>query len=412
MLFRKSLVQIFALLFLAGVTWPLTSRLHQSDLHLYYTTAEALWRGEIPYVDFPLEYPPLAAVIFCVPRVFSGFLHQGETFYRCAFALQNVLLATAVMPVILKMARRVGVSREAALLRYTVLVCALFPVVVWRFDIVPALATALAVMYLLEDRPAIGGIWLGLGVAVKLYPVVLLPLLVGYELSRRRIVGAVRLVVATGLVTVLPLAPYLAMHSTAFLSFLRYHEKRGLQIESFPAGAIELAARLKLTTANVVVEFGALHIHSPWAAIILYWQPAVMVVALVAVALAAYWQLRQEVVLGRDSSDRTLIEWAVAVLLVFMAANKVFSPQYLVWVAPLAPLLRPMLWRSILIASLITTFLFLVIYHRLKELRLDAILLLNFRNGLIVGVIIFFVIDAISGIRCLFCPEALSADIP
>ena len=87
--------------------------------------------------------------------------------------------------------------------------------------------------------------------------------------------------------------------------------------------------------------------------------------------------------LGHVPASR-LIAYSTAVVLLVMIANKVLSPQFLVWLLPLAPLLpRP---QALLAASisLLTSVLLGANYQGLMQQRPELVLLLDLRNLLLV----------------------------
>src|SRR4029079_12404552 len=96
----------------------------------------------------------------------------------------------------------------------------------------PALLTVLALLCLLRQRPGWAGIWLGLGVAAKLYPAVLLLVFGAYSLAGKNRPALLRLALGSAGVLAATLLPFVLLTPGPLLSFLRYHELRGLQLES------------------------------------------------------------------------------------------------------------------------------------------------------------------------------------
>jgi Glycosyltransferase family 87 len=385
---KAVVVQITTLLLLAAATSKIAVYWQQHDFHLYWTTCENLRRGMWPYIAFPFEYPPLAAVIFTIPRWLGIFWLHDEGSYVAAYTLQAAVLAAMATPVIAALARKSGIDLPPLLRRYTLILLIMFPMVLSRYDVVPALATALAIFCLLDDRPWSAGSLLGFAIAAKLYPLVLIGLFVGHGVARRRFRDSAKIIAAATFIAVLPLIPYLLRGSTDFLSFLRYHEQRGLQLESVPAGLILLAAKLHLTKVTIAYDFGAYHIHSPASANVLPGLPWIMAGAWLLMTLLGYHRLRRDVMRTGHVTPNTVIETCVALLLIFMATNKVFSPQYLVWILPLAPLLPGQSFRIVLIAIVLTSIQYPLLYHRLRVDDLDGVILLNLRNATVLAAII------------------------
>jgi membrane-associated phospholipid phosphatase len=85
----------------------------------------------------------------------------------------------------------------------------------------------------------------------------------------------------------------------------------------------------------------------------------------------------------------TLVYSCVVVLLTFISTNKVFSPQYLIWLLPFVPLLRV---RHAILLSIIcglTNLNFYSIYDSLVALQPVAVLMLNLRNMLIIALLLW-----------------------
>jgi hypothetical protein len=78
-----------------------------------------------------------------------------------------------------------------------------------------------------------------------------------------------------------------------------------------------------------------------------------------------------------------LIAYLFAALVAFIATNKVFSPQYIIWLLPFAPLLRPRQGLLVLAIAAITIFLFPYNYNELMAMQWLPVVLLNLRNLLV-----------------------------
>ena len=127
-----------------------------------------------------------------------------------------------------------------------------------------------------DDR---AGIWAGLGVAAKLYPVVLLPIFGLYYLAAGDRRALLRLSFGSLVALLLTIVPFLYQSTTPaeLLAFLGYHRLRGLQIETLPAGLVMIGLKRGLTTGQIVFNYGALHFDSPWSTIALALLPFMFV---------------------------------------------------------------------------------------------------------------------------------------
>jgi hypothetical protein len=384
-------MQVIALAAIVLVTLPIVFKRHQLDLAIYFQYAQKLMSGMLPYRDFTMEYPPLALLPFTLPMLAALGRSLGFGEYIRLFLLQSVVLSTLIALVIAGVlgAWRPWRAVTPALALYVLLVAIVAPLMPWRYDLFPALLTVLALLCVMRDRPGWAGIWLGCGVAAKLYPIVLLPIFGAYYLGGNDRRALARMALGGAGALGLALMPFVLTAPGDLLVFLRYHAMRGLQVESLPAGAIILAHVLGLAAVRLDFNYGALHLASPLAGPTLRWLPFAFVIVfgiLLAVALARF---REEQRVNGAVGHASLTAFAMAALLTFIATNKVFSPQYLVWLLPFAPLLRRR--QAILFAVIcaLTIVLFPFDYDDLLAMQLLPVLLLNLRNLLVVALLLW-----------------------
>jgi hypothetical protein len=121
------------------------------------------------------------------------------------------------------------------------------------------------------------------------------------------------------------------------------------------------------------------------------------------VLVSCLLRFRQERAARGAVTYASLAAYAVATLLAFIATNKVFSPQYLIWLLPFAPLLRPRQAGLFLAICAITIVIFPFDYNLLLAMQLLPVLLLNLRNALVVALLVWLVLD-----RAPALPRAMS----
>jgi uncharacterized membrane protein len=207
------------------------------------------------------------------------------------------------------------------------------PLVIFQiFTNFDSLATALAVGGLLawaRRRPVLAGVLIGLGVAAKLYPVLLLgPLLVlGIRTGRLREVA--RTAAATVVTWLLVNLPVLVLFPRGWSEFFRLNARRGDDMDSL---------------YNVVKSF------TGWTGFdtdLGFWQPpehlneVVLAVFVLCCAAIGY------IALTAPRRPR-VAQLALLVVAAFLLTNKVWSPQFSLWLVPLAVLALP--HRRILLA--------------------------------------------------------------
>jgi uncharacterized membrane protein len=384
-------LQLIVLLTVVLVTLPGIAQWHALDLSIYYQDSLQLLRGRMPYRDFALEYPPFALLPFTLPRLATFGLRIDFIGYVLLFLIQNALFSTLIALAIAHI--RGPRAAWLPLAIYALLVAVTAPLLPWRYDLFPALLTMLALLCLLRQRPGWAGIWLGLGIAAKLYPAVLLLIFGAYYLAGKNRPALLRLALGSAGALAATLLPFILIAPEPLLSFIRYHQLRGLQVESLPAGVIVLGHALGVTPAKLEFNYGALHLASPAAGAVLGWLPLIFAVVfgtVLASCLARFWQ---EQAADGQIRDESLVAYSVAALLAFIITNKVFSPQYIIWLLPFAPLLRLRQASVLVVVFAITIGLFPFNYDHLLDMELLPALLLNLRNLLALALLIWLLVD-------------------
>ncbi len=195
-----------------------------------------------------------------------------------------------------------------------------------RFDLLPGVLAGLTVLTVLS-RPRVAAVALSLATAIKLWPVVLAPSLLAATRSR-----SVALVYA-GIGGALALVTAAVAGPGRVFSPLTYQGDRGLQIESVLATPAMLGwwSRPDLWTVGYAPS-KAFEISGPGVGLLL----AVSTLATISygVGLLVLWSR-----LWRQRSLTSTSTWlwcGIAAVLGFVVTGKVLSPQYLLWLLPMA----------------------------------------------------------------------------
>ena len=299
------------------------------DLDVFYGYATKIVHGEVPYRDLRIEYPP-GALAAIVP---SALGTPSEHTYAMRFALVMLGLFAALIVVLARRRRAAFVVALAPLL--------LGPLVLKRFDVLPALLTLAALQLTLSRRHAWAGVALGFGTAVKLYPVLLLPLVV---IAAGRRAGA-RAVGAFALACAAVFGPFFVLAPHGVIDSVRSQVSRHLQIETPLASLALLAHSLGIVKVGVVSEAHTYGLGGSSGALL----ALVTTVAFLA-SLVLIWLNAPRLVRSRDG---LVLAWA-ATLCAAVVFGRVLSPQYLIWLLPIVPLVSfgATLW---LVAALIAT---------------------------------------------------------
>jgi hypothetical protein len=294
----------------------------------------------------PHEYPMLTLIPFSLPLVVPPY------WYQIVFALWMAAVAATIYCLLLRYR-----SRGVALLCAFYLIVGGWGTAEGRFDLIPSALTLLAVIAATRKHWYWAFTYLALGVLFKLYPFILLfPFLIAQQMdSRERWYSWRRL---------LPLATFvgvcagvslvsLLLSVEGTLAPLSYFATRPFQIESASASVLWLFSFLGFQL-RPVYSYGSLNVLSPLSPIV---DIGGSVLLLAGLAFTYWLQLRRKLDLAAS---------CLLTLLIVIFTGKVFSPQYLIWVAPLVayvagPHLKWLLtWGAL---SGLTTFIYPYIYN-------------------------------------------------
>ena len=344
------------------------------DVGLYGEYARGLLDGRIPYRDVFVEYPPGAFAVFTPPTLLP------EDAYRHGFKALMALLGLAMLVVAALILARLGAGPRRLYGALTVLALAplaLGPVSLNTYDAWPALLVAGALCALLYQRPTLAFALLGLAVTAKLYPGALLPL---FCLAVRPRALARPLLAFAGVV-VLVFGPFAVIGWDGLWTSFEAQAQRSLQLESL-GGAVLLAAdRLGLYDATVVAGSTAALSRDLAGSL-----PDALAVATSVLQLAAIVGVSWFFVRDRRSGER-LVAATAATLAGFLAFSRFISPQYLVWLLPLVPLVaRPfgIAAAALLAGAMVLGQLWFFHYREVFALE-DAVWLVVVRDALLVG---------------------------
>ena len=299
-----------------------------SDVGVYRHYASLVRGGGVPYRDFRLEYPPAALAVFLVPAYMSWS-------YATSFAVVMGVCGAGCLAAAAAALRAVdaGTGRTwAALLTIGVSPLVLGSLFDTRFDLWPTLLAVGAAAAIVRERPMTSGLLLGLGFAAKLWPAVLLPIAVAH-LWRRRGQGA-GIAVAATFVTVAGACflPFAVLAPDGLHRMFSDQLGRPLQIESLGSAVLLAAQHLGMRPLATVTTHGAQALRGRGAGL-----AADLSTALEIVCVLAVWIV---FVRRRNAGGEAALVAAAATVAALVAFDKVLSPQYLIWLVPLVPLVR------------------------------------------------------------------------
>jgi hypothetical protein len=299
-----------------------------TDTGLYQRYGDAvLLRGEVPYRDFRLEYPPAALPVFLLPSLahggdsaaYSRWFDREMFVCWCLVLLGVALVSRSWLPLLVVAATPVVLG----------------PVVYSRFDEWPTALAVLALAAFVRRRLRLSAVLLAAAIAAKLWPAVLLPVF-AVRLGRRygAAYAAGVLVVAAAI-----FAPFAALGPGGVWHSFHQQLFRPLQIESLGGAALIAAHHVFGLHVHVVSTYGSQNLSGGLAHV----AQVVLTVLLIA-SLLLIW------IFGRD-----VVVSSAACVAALLAFGKVFSPQFMLWIVPFAALVPGLAVPALLVLSLLLT---------------------------------------------------------
>lgn len=318
------------------------------DLGLYERYAKALLAGKIPYRDFSLEYPPLSLLAMVAPK-----LSLSDLSYASLFAGIMLLVMVVLQWVVVQ-----SVGAEKANL--AAWLCVLLPVAFGllareRFDLLPAFIFCVGVLFVLKDRFLLAAVLFTVGGAIKLFPFLAMPPLIVWLWAQQRKRLAVQVAGISLLLLVLFFLPFA---SSDLLHMFRYHLDRPIEIEATPAIVLLVLGGSRQTTMAERMLYKSQGILEGHAGLVGLMFTLLLVCTLISLFVLPLWL----------QTKRDLVRVFFAAVLAFVVLGKVLSPQFLIWIAPLAIVLfcwgQRLIGGLCLVAALMTRLEYPHLYRR------------------------------------------------
>lgn len=292
--------------------------------HLCYSDIPPLYAARgfadhiFPYLQTPppgqemLEYPVGTGLFAQLANFLNPSGNATGFFYTNAFLL-FICLLVAVIATALTVRRRPWDAAMVALAPGTIL-CATI-----NWDLLSVALTSLSLLLWARRYPAWAGVFLGLAAASKFYPVLLIGPIFLLCLRAGRMQAFVRYLSGGIIAWAVLNLPFMFANFDGWARFYTFSTDRG---EDF--GSIWMV----FTNAGFGVLASALNM----VALVLL---VILCIGIAAITLTAPRRPR-------------VAQLAFLVMAAFLLTNKVYSPQYVLWLIPLAALARPR-WRDFLI---------------------------------------------------------------
>jgi hypothetical protein len=282
------------------------------DTPIFESYGLQIARGLVPYRDFAVEWPPGALPSFYLPTLWGSSYFDSFSGFMAACGIGCLVFAWLTRP------------PWTRLLFIAVSPLLLGSLGTGHFDLWAAMFVTGALAAFVRERYRLGWAALAAAVAVKLFALVLLPLAVIWTLRRRgrRELGWDAVVFAA--VTAAAFVPFLVLAPHGLWRSLWGQLSRPVQIETIPGAFLRMVGNPAILQTHGSVNLAGAGAYE-----------AGLTVALV-VALVALW-----IAFARGPAEAgRLLRYSAACICAFLVFGKVLSPQFLVWLVPVVPLVR------------------------------------------------------------------------
>jgi uncharacterized membrane protein len=320
--------------------------------------------NQLPYRDFISEYPPVTILSFILP----AFLFREPLSYGLAFAAEMCLANLIILMFLTKISDRLTIPIWKTLSVYTIFIISAGTLSTTRHDMLPAMLVIITLYAFITGKKKTTWAILGLGVMTKIYPVILAPIIGLYYLRNKQYSDLINGINALVVVITAISVPWLLIDADGFVYFITYHAERGLQIESTYATILLFGQMLGLTSVDGVNNFGSWNLTSPLADSLANISPYLTAGLLIALYLVFFYHIysRQDLQFVSKAPDNMMANLTIQIsllsILILLLTDKIFSPQYLIWLCPLIPLITSRrcysAWCIFFIVGIFTQYIF------------------------------------------------------
>jgi uncharacterized membrane protein len=350
-----------------------------SAVGLYFTDAAKILAGSLPYRDFTFEYPPLAAFFFLLPRLIT----DQYLYYSILYHVEVGIFLLIGLWVVFDIARRLGKSPWKLLLVYTLGVLAIGPILGEQFDIFPAVLTLLSLYFFWLGKDKTSWLLLALGTMLKIFPIVIAPIFLLIYLRNHQYNRIWKGIITFGLTCLIVLSPFLFYSPSSLSNLLNYHAARGIQLESLYSSLLLIGNKMGIISVKPDFSAGSWNVVGQGSEIMANLSTYLIIAGLVTVYGFIYGRIKP----GKSQFSR-IGAYSLLAVLVLLSFSKVLSPQYLIWLLPLVPLLF-IHWRNVILMvfiliGIMTYSIFPLRYDALMDMDIGIIIVLLIRNLLLI----------------------------
>jgi hypothetical protein len=354
---------------------PMTGSTAHFDYRHFLELAQLSDRGLYPYLHYWVEYPPIFAWLSTGLYRLSAALSSGlgvEAWYYGLTGLLRVIAEIGILWLVYRIARHIWGPESGW--RSAILYALLFvPYYLWNgaFDPLPAFTLLLALYLLLLHRETLSAFVAGVGIAIKLFPGLLVPLAIclipglGRKVKYAAVAGGVVIAV---FLPFLIASPNMTLASIRNLSGRSSWETVWAVLDGYYEPGAVAAIDLRVDPAAALLGTPS---NLPWG----------LITGVFAVLFLWFY--------ARFWGKRTPLQLIAAIgctLSLLLIYAKGYSPQYLIWLAPILAITFPNLKGALYLAllGLVNLLEYPVYFHFLSNISWILIIVVVSRTALLI----------------------------
>ncbi|MDI6866510.1 hypothetical protein [Methanoculleus sp.] len=333
-LFLLGCVSIFTKLMVLFLT---TSVFHSFvdlfDISVYFGYAMNVLNGQMPYIDFSVEYPFMFLIPVLIPLI-PAMIANDANVYVAGFQVLMAFFDILTLFLVYLIGLRIFDSKRAfraALLYATAFAASYF--ILTKYDSFPTFLLVLGTFAAVYGMPARSYISTILGFFTKVFPAIAIPYLVPFNASRTslktEITTVLKVVAVCGAIFLIPMILLVQDWYRPFLF-------------ATGTGVGVYANTVTYTLYNLINVVLHIPISEGVISLVMY----ILMIGIILLLILVSW------VKGVENPRRLLVLIAVTLFMVIFC-TKFHSPQYLVWLTPFYALLLIDSLRNILMFYLL-----------------------------------------------------------
>jgi len=181
---------LFKVLFMIFSYFVLYQGFEPIDLNYYYIHCNLLLSGQIPYIDFGFDYPPVIFIPILIAILTTSTFTAFSSVFMGLMVLCDVITALCVYLLALEVFGKENIAFRAALLYATALGIAYYTLT--KFDAFPTMLLMIALLLTIRGFKVRGYYALALGGLAKIFPLVVGPFIFLYNAKKTSVVGEIR----------------------------------------------------------------------------------------------------------------------------------------------------------------------------------------------------------------------------